>query len=340
MRPIKKTVNETASRNLKGASYICMDSEKKAVVYVTVDDVGKRLDLLLSESQNMSRSAAARLIEQERVTVNGKIPQKNCKPRLNDVIEIEYPPIVAYEAVAEDISLDVIYEDNDIIVINKPSGMVVHPAAGNYSGTLVNALLYHCKGSLSGIGGVARPGIVHRIDKDTSGLLVVAKNDEAHISLAEQLKTHAVSRVYFAVAVGNFREDGGTVSAPIGRHPVDRKRMAVYPDGDSRAKYAVTHYTVLERYSGFCLIKCELETGRTHQIRAHMAYKGHPLLGDEVYGGDKTKFYSLNKNIISGQCLHAGRLRLRHPRTGAQMEFEAPIPDDMCEVIEKLRRMN
>lgn len=317
-----------------------MDSEKRAVVYVRADDVGKRLDLLLAENQNMSRSAVARLIEQERVTVNGKMPQKNCKPRLNDVIEIEYPPIAAYEAVAEDISLDVVYEDNDIIVINKPTGMVVHPAAGNYSGTLVNALLYHCKGSLSGIGGVARPGIVHRIDKDTSGLLVVAKNDEAHIGLAEQLKTHTVSRVYFAVAVGNFREDSGTVSAPIGRHLVDRKRMAVYPEGDSRAKDAITHYTVLERYNGFCLIQCELETGRTHQIRVHMAYKGHPLLGDEVYGGDKTKFYGLNKNIISGQCLHAGRLRLRHPRTGAEMEFEAPIPDDMCAVIEKLRRMN
>ncbi len=317
-----------------------MDSKKRAVVYVRADDVGKRLDLLLSENQNMSRSAAARLIEQERVTVNGKMPQKNCKPRLNDVIEIEYPPIVAYEAVAEDISLDVVYEDNDIIVINKPTGMVVHPAAGNYSGTLVNALLYHCKGSLSGIGGVARPGIVHRIDKDTSGLLVVAKNDEAHLSLAEQLKTHTVSRVYFAVAVGNFRDDSGTVSAPIGRHPVDRKRMAVYPEGDSRAKDAITHYTVLERYNGFCLIRCELETGRTHQIRVHMAYKGHPLLGDEVYGGDKTKFYGLNKNIISGQCLHAGKLRLRHPRTGVEMEFEAPIPDDMCAVIDKLRRMN
>lgn len=307
---------------------------------MTADSVGKRLDLLLSESQDMSRSAAARLIEQEYVTVNGKIPQKNCKPRLNDVIEIEYPPIVAYEAVAEDISLDIVYEDDDIIVINKPSGMVVHPAAGNYNGTLVNALLHHCKDSLSGIGGVARPGIVHRIDKDTSGLLVVAKNDEAHMDLAEQLKTHTVSRVYFAVAVGNFRDDSGTVSAPIGRHPVDRKKMAVYPSGDGRAKEAVTHYTVLERYNGFCLIRCELETGRTHQIRVHMAYKGHPLLGDEVYGGDKTKFYSLNKSIISGQCLHAGRLRLKHPRTGADMEFEAAMPDDMCAVINKLRRMN
>lgn len=325
---------------MKGVAYSFMDNEKKAVICVSDEDVGKRLDVLISEDQGISRSAAVRLIEQGRVTVNGTVPQKNSKPRSNDTVEIEYPPIVAYEAVAEDISLDIVYEDGDIIVINKPSGMVVHPAAGNYSGTLVNALLHHCKDSLSGIGGVARPGIVHRIDKDTSGLLVVAKNDEAHISLTEQLKTHTVSRVYFAIAVGNFREDSGTVSAPIGRHPVDRKKMAVYPSGDDRAKEAVTHYTVLERYNGFCLVRCELETGRTHQIRVHMAHKGHPLLGDAVYGGDKTKFYSLNKDIISGQCLHAGKLRFKHPRTGVEMEFEAPMPDDMRVVIDKLRRMN
>ncbi|MCI5512605.1 MAG: RluA family pseudouridine synthase [Clostridia bacterium] len=316
---------------------------------ITVDsaDKGKRIDVLISEKENITRSAAARLIENGNVRIatvgcnvkDGKVPAKNLKPSTGDVITIDYPPPVPSEAVPEDISLDVVYEDDDIIVINKPSGMVVHPAAGNYSGTLVNALLYRLGDSLSGIGGVVRPGIVHRIDKDTSGLLVVAKNDAAHISLAEQLKTHTVSRIYYAIVTGNLKEDNGTVDAPVGRHPTDRKKMAVFQNGDSRAKPAVTHYTVLERYRGFCYVKCELETGRTHQIRVHMASLGHPLLGDEVYGGDKSKFFACNRDIIHGQCLHAGKLKLVHPRTGKPMEFECPLPPEMEKVLEKLKRL-
>ena len=216
--------------------------------------------------------------------------------------------------------------------------MVVHPAAGNPDGTLVNALMYHCKGSLSGIGGVARPGIVHRIDKDTSGLLVVAKNDEAHLSLSNQLKTHSVSRIYHAIAVGNFKDQAGTVNASIGRHPVDRKRMAVIQNEQFSSREAITHYRVIERFSGFSYIQCVLETGRTHQIRVHMSYLGHALLGDSVYGGDKTRFQALHKGCINGQCLHAKELHLTHPKTHELMTFTSPLPDDFERTLDLLRK--
>lgn len=319
-----------------------MMNSKDNVSRIAIDDgsAGKRLDVVISEHEDITRSAAVRLIDTGAVTLNGSFSRKNDKLKSGDIVDIVYPPVILPDAVPEDIPLNIIYEDNDIIVINKPKGMVVHPAAGNYSGTLVNALLYHCKDSLSGVGGVARPGIVHRIDKDTSGLLVVAKNDAAHLMLADQLKTHSVSRVYYAIAVGNLKNDVGTVDAPIGRHPVERKKMAVFPKGDLRAKEAVTHYEVLERYRGFCQLRCKLETGRTHQIRVHLASIGHPLLGDEVYGGIKNRFYLCNKDIIKGQCLHAGELRLIHPSTGEQMTFSCPLPDDMEKVLEKLRRLN
>ena len=222
-------------------------------------------------------------------------------------------------------------------MINKPCGMVVHPAVGNESGTLVNALLYHCKGSLSGVGGVERPGIVHRIDKDTSGLLVVAKNDNAHNHLSAQLKTHDVARVYLALCIGNLREDRGTVHAPIGRHPTDRKKMAICRrEGEGRD--AITHYEVLERFGSFTLVRCRLETGRTHQIRVHMASLGHPLLGDPVYGGDGTKFEATHRKYFCGQCLHAGELSLTHPRSGEQMTFTAPLPTDFAALLDILRR--
>ena len=234
-------------------------------------DVGKRLDAFCAEVAELSRSAAAKLIEEGAITVSGKPAQKKYAVKLGDEIEIALPEAKEYDAEPENIPLDVVYEDNYIIVINKPSGMVVHPAPGNYSGTLVNALLYHCKDSLSGIGGVMRPGIVHRIDKDTSGLLVVAKNDEAHAALSGELKYHGIEREYRALVVGGFKEDEGTVDLPIGRHPVDRKKMAVIRDGSGSAREAVTHYEVLERFSGITYLALKLETGRTHQIRVHMS---------------------------------------------------------------------
>ena len=252
-------------------------------------------------------------------------------------MEIELPPAVPDEAQAQDIPLDVVYEDEDIIVINKPVGMVVHPAAGNLDGTLVNALLHHCRGQLSGIGGVERPGIVHRIDKDTSGLIVAAKNDAAHVALAAQLSDHSMSRVYTALAVGGFRDDGGRVDAPIGRCPTDRKKMAVIKDPEKQAKAAVTNYTVVERYHGFTRLSCRLETGRTHQIRVHMSYIGHPLMGDTLYGGGHTRFEKENARLIDGQCLHAGELTLAHPKTGQRMTFTCPLPPEMEKLIAKLR---
>ncbi|MBR2371047.1 MAG: RluA family pseudouridine synthase [Clostridia bacterium] len=317
-----------------------MEQIKKVSLTVSPDCVGTRLDLFLAQEAEISRSAAVKLIESDSVTVNGKKSEKKLKLCEGDVVELLIPVAVPYEEVVpQDIPLDIVYEDADIAVINKPEGMVVHPAAGNPDGTLVNAIMFHCKDSLSGIGGVMRPGIVHRIDKDTSGLLVIAKNDNAHIKLSEQLKTHTVSRIYYAIVVGNFKDDGGTVDAPMGRHPVDRKRMAVFPKGDDRAKEAVTHYTVIERFEGFSLVRCELETGRTHQIRVHMAHRGHPILGDEVYGGDKTKFFVRNRAIIHGQCLHAKELTLIHPSTNTKMTFNSPLPENMLEVLERLRRL-
>ena len=303
-------------------------------------DRGTRLDQFVATHADLTRSAAARLIEDEAVSVNGKTVAKNYKITKGDAVEVTLPEPEPCEALPENIPLDIIYEDADIIVINKPVGMVVHPAAGNPSGTLVNALLYHCGASLSGVGGVIRPGIVHRIDKDTSGLLVVAKNDEAHLALSAQLKEHHVSRIYTAVAIGNFREEEGTVNAPIGRHPVDRKKMAVIHNSDLRSREAVTHWSVLARGeadgNSFTLLRCQLETGRTHQIRVHMASIGHPLLGDAVYGGANTRFESRHRASITGQCLHAGELHLTHPRTGEEMQFFAPMPANMQHVVDIL----
>ena len=314
--------------------------EKTQELTVEAKDAGVRLDSYISTHGDVSRSQAAKLIDDGMVTIpdlNSAI-SKNTRLRANDRIIIKYPLPQDADITAEDISLDIIFEDSDILVVNKPKGMVVHPAPGNYSGTLCNALLYHCRDSLSGIGGVKRPGIVHRIDKDTSGLLVVAKNDAAHISLAQQLKTHTVSRVYHALCIGNIRDDRGTVNKPIGRNPRDRKKMAVFPTGaeltDAGVRDAVTHYSVLERFGAlssagqsFTHIKCELETGRTHQIRVHLASLGHPLLGDATYGGDGTRFEKLHRSLIEGQCLHAKELRLIHPRTGERMTFESPMPE-------------
>lgn len=324
-----------------------IDEEREnaaTVLTVSAEQVGGRLDQFVSEGADVTRSAAAKLIEEGNVTVNGNTSQKNYRLRNGDVVEILLPEPEPSEAIPEDIPLDVVYEDDDLIVINKPVGMVVHPAAGNPNGTLVNALLYHCKGSLSGIGGVIRPGIVHRIDKDTSGLLVAAKNDETHLALSEMLKGHHINRIYTAIAVGNFREDKGTVDAPIGRHPVDRKRMAVIKNPDLRARDAVTHWSVLARGEAdgqsFTLVRCELETGRTHQIRVHMSSLGHPLLGDTVYGGGGTKFEARHRSDITGQCLHAGELIFIHPRTGKEMHFTAPMPTDMERLCGLLFQMN
>jgi len=300
-------------------------------------DRGERLDRFIAERFELSRAAAQRLIAEGMVSLSFGDVNKKYVIRGGEAVVLTCPDPVPAEAQPENIALDIIYEDEDIVVVNKPSGMVVHPAAGNESGTLVNALLYHCKGSLSGIGGVERPGIVHRIDKDTAGLLVVAKNDAAHTALSEQLKVHEVSRVYEAIALGNFKEDSGTVNAPIGRHPVDRKRMAITRKQE-QGREAVTHYRVLSRFGGMTHIECQLETGRTHQIRVHMSSLGHPLLGDPVYGGNGTKFEAKHKALISGQCLFARRLSLTHPRMGVRMSFEAPLPTEFSALLEILER--
>ncbi len=311
---------------------------------VADDSIGERIDRFITENADVSRSLAVKLIESGAATVLGKKVEKNYKLRKGDAVEIEFPEPTADEAVAENIPLDVVYEDKDIIVINKQEGMIVHPATGIYTGTLVNALLYHCGDSLSGIGGVIRPGIVHRIDKDTSGLLVVAKNDEAHLSLSEQLKTHDVSRVYHAIVIGNIKEDSGKIDRPIGRHPVDRKKMAVITDPARHARDAVTHFEVLERFETptgrFTYVRCKLETGRTHQIRVHMSSIGHPLVGDVVYGGGNTKFETTNKSIINGQALHAKCLELTHPKTEELMQFETELPDYFKSLLEKLRKQS
>ena len=311
----------------------------KNIFIVADEQVGMRLDAFVaSQDDSISRSAAVRLCEQGDITVNGKTVKKNYAVREGDEVEVITPDPVPAEAVPQDIPLDIVYEDEDIIVINKPEGMVVHPAAGNEDGTLVNALLYHCGDSLSGIGGVSRPGIVHRIDKDTAGLLVVAKNDAAHISLSDQLKRHEVSRIYSAIVIGGMREDSGTVNAPLGRDLKDRKKMAVIRDPSKPSREAVTHWSVLERYDGFCLVRCQLETGRTHQIRVHMSHIGHPLMGDTTYGGGRTKFEAQHKALICGQCLFAGELSLTHPRTGERMHFSVPRPENFEALLSILRK--
>lgn len=298
---------------------------------IVVTDTGKRLDKLISEKlPELTRSAVQHLMQDGCVTIAGKPVKKNTRASAGDVITVELPEPREVEIEPENIPLDIVYEDEDIIVVNKPKGMVVHPAPGNWSGTLVNALMYHCGDSLSGINGEIRPGIVHRIDKDTSGLLVVAKNDRAHQSLAEQIKVHSAGRRYFAVVYGTPREQKGTVNAPIARHPVDRKKMAVLAGG----REAITHYEVLEQYAGYSYLTFLLETGRTHQIRVHMAHIGHPIIGDPLYGPAKDKWK------LQGQCLHAGELTLTHPATGERMTFQAPLPAYFTTVLQKLRNQN
>ncbi|MBQ3040673.1 MAG: RluA family pseudouridine synthase [Clostridia bacterium] len=303
---------------------------------ISQDDVKKRLDLYVSESLQITRSSAQILIESGCVTVNGKVEAKNYRLRQDDEILIDEPEPKELEVEPENIPLNIVYEDDDIIVINKPSGMVVHPANGNESGTLVNALLYHCKDSLSGINGVIRPGIVHRIDKDTSGLLVVAKNDEAHVFLSSLLKDHGIKRVYHAIVTGHLKENSGTVNAPIARHPVDRKKMAVVKGG----KEAITHYEVICEYPSFTYAKMVLETGRTHQIRVHMSHIGHPIIGDTVYGGGKTNFERANSSLLDGQILHAKVLSFPHPKTREVVTFECELPDNFKKLIEKLEKIN
>lgn len=294
--------------------------------------VGERIDKFLScRLEEVSRSYIQKLIKEGHVSVNGKPVKANYKLGAGDEISVEIPEAKEPDILPEDIPLDILYEDQDILVVNKPKGMVVHPAAGHYSGTLVNALMYHCKDSLSGINGVMRPGIVHRIDMDTTGSLLVCKNDEAHRILAEQLKEHTIRREYHAIVYENIKEDTGTVDAPIGRHPTDRKKMSI---NHKNGKQAVTHYEVLERFGNFTYIRCRLETGRTHQIRVHMASLHHPLLGDEVYGpSSRPPFPGLK-----GQVLHAKILGIYHPATGEYMEFDAPLPQYFVDLLQKLRR--
>ena len=290
---------------------------------------GERLDsFLAARLPGLTRSAAARLIETGQVLVDGKPARKSAKLAGGETVEVTLPDPEPADALPQDIPLDVVYEDDDVIVVNKPSGLVVHPAPGHPDGTLVNALLHHCGGSLSGVGGELRPGIVHRIDRDTSGLIIAAKNDAAHQALAAQLADHTLARTYEAVVVGALREDGGTVDAPIGRCPSDRKKMAVVPNG----KRAVTHWEVLERFPGLTHVRCRLETGRTHQIRVHMAHLGHPIYGDTVYGGKKPV------PGLTGQCLHAVGLRFVHPRTGETVELSCPLSGEFQALLEKLRR--
>ena len=300
---------------------------------INSENVKKRLDVYVFEAMGITRSSAQNMIDEGLVTVNGKVESKNYRLRENDDVEIEEQEPKELNVEAENIPLDIVFEDEDIIVINKPSGMVVHPAPGNESGTLVNALLYHCKESLSGINGVIRPGIVHRIDKDTSGLLVVAKNDESHVFLSSLLKDHGIKRVYHAIVTGHFKENRGTVNAPIARHPVDRKKMAVVAGG----REAITHYEVIEEYPSFTYAKFQLETGRTHQIRVHTSYIGHPIIGDEVYGGGKTVFEKNSKALLNGQILHAKILSFPHPKTKEIVTFECNLPSNFEKLLEKLR---
>ncbi len=294
----------------------------KTVLTVEACDAGKRLDMFIAQELGISRNAAAVLIEDGGVSVS----KKNYKVSADEVITVIVPEPRKIDVEPEEIPLDIVFEDDDLLVINKARGMVVHPACGNPDGTLVNALLAHCGDSLSGINGVLRPGIVHRLDKDTSGLMLVAKTDFAHNLLAEQIKEHSVRREYYTVVIGNLKDDAGTINAPIGRHHTDRKRMAVT---ERNSRDAITHYRVLERYRGFCKVACLLETGRTHQIRVHMSHIGHPVVGDAMYG-------ARDKLGLSGQCLHSKSVSFVHPRTGECMEFQTELPPYFAEIIKKL----
>jgi len=297
---------------------------------VSDEQSGERIDkFICSNCEISSRSAVQKLLDEEQVTVCGKAVSKNYKVRSGDRISLVIPEPKELEVVAEDIPLDIRYEDDDLLVVNKSKGMVVHPAAGNYDGTLVNALLHHCKGSLSGINGVIRPGIVHRIDKDTSGLLIVAKNDFAHISLADQIKVHSFTREYQSVVYGKMKCEKGTVDAPIGRHPVDRKKMTVTT---KNSKNAVTHYEVVDEYKDFTHLRLRLETGRTHQIRVHMSYIGHPVAGDPVYGPKSVIGY------LGGQCLHAGKIGFKHPRNGKYIEVNSELPDYFTDFLRRINK--
>lgn len=294
----------------------------------TAEDCGKRIDKFISDNAEMlTRSAVQGLIGKNAVTADGKSVSKNYKIRGTETIEVEIPDAEPMDAVPENIPLDIVYEDDDLLVVNKPKGMVVHPAHGNYHGTLVNALLYHCGDSLSGINGVIRPGIVHRIDKNTSGLLIVAKNDKAHLHLAEQIKAHSFTREYEAIVSGSLKQESGTVDAPIGRHKTDRKKMCVTAEN---SRNAVTHYSLIRQFGGYAYIKCRLETGRTHQIRVHMAYIGNAVLGDDVYG----KAYK----GIEGQCLHARKIGFIHPTTEEYLEFSSDLPDYFTAILNKLEK--
>ena len=299
----------------------------KKIEGVCTADRENRLDVFAARLTGVTRSRAERLIADGFVSVNGKTVPKRQKIKAGDTVSVVLPEPEEYTVHPENIPLEIVYEDNDLLVVNKPKGMVVHPAAGNRAGTLVNAVLYHCGDSLSGINGVLRPGILHRIDKNTSGLLLVAKNDRAHGSLAEQIKAHSCDRIYEAVVYGNLPDDTGTVNQPIGRHPVKRKQMAVVPNG----RPAVTHYEVLERLNGFTHIRLRLETGRTHQIRVHMAFLGHPVAGDDVYGPKKVI------GMLCGQCLHARSISFNHPTTGERMTFTGTLPDYFTNFLNQCR---
>ena len=292
----------------------------------TTEHTGLRLDAFLSADGALTRSQAARLIEEGRVCVNGRPAAKSARLTGGERVTVDVPELRDTALVPQDIPLDVVYEDEDVIVVNKPKGLVVHPAPGHPDGTLVNALLHHCGDSLSGIGGEKRPGIVHRIDRNTSGLIIAAKNDAAHLALSAQLKDHSLARTYECLVTGSMKQDSGTVDAPIDRAPGDRKKMAVVPTG----RRAVTHWEVIARYSGVTHLRCRLETGRTHQIRVHMAYIGHPILGDTVYGAKKPV------PGLTGQCLHATGLRFVHPRTGQVVELHCPLPEEFTRMLEKL----
>lgn len=292
---------------------------------IIVDESGKRIDKYISEKLEITRSRVQKLIDEKKITINGNVAKSSSKVEEGQILTVEIPELKPLEVEPEDIELDILYDDDDVIVVNKPKGMVVHPANGNYSGTLVNAIMARYKDNLSGINDVIRPGIVHRIDKDTSGILVIAKNDNAHLKLAEQLKEHSMTRVYVAVVRGRLKNKAGTINVPIGRNPKDRKKMGVVQNG----KHAVTHYTVIKELDDCSIIEVKLETGRTHQIRVHMAYIGHPLLGDEIYSNGK------NKYGFKGQALHAKILGFIHPSTGEYMEFSSSLPEEFQKLLAK-----